>query len=115
VDGVTAEDVTTSVKFHDEQGNLVDLADEKMPGGSGLKQYYYIEENGTKVLLMCCTDKDRSSLLATGNGFTLNGKKVASGEGGSKKAAEMAAAENALAVMQRKIKGVNKPRAGKNK
>ncbi len=47
--------------------------------------------------------------------FLLNGKKVAAGEGGSKKAAEMAAAENALAVMQKKIKGVNKPRAGKNK
>ena len=76
VDGVTAEDVTTTVKFYNDQGNLVDLADEKMPGGSGLKHYYYIEENGTKVLLMCSSATDKNDLREAGAGFTLNGKKV---------------------------------------
>lgn len=73
VDGVTAENVTTSVKFYDN-GNLVDLED--LASGSNLANYYYVEENGAKVLLMCSSATDKNDLRETGNGFTLNGKKV---------------------------------------
>lgn len=78
VDGVTAENVTTSVKFYDN-GNLVDLDDlATYPkcGACGIANYYYVEENGAKVLLMCSSATDKNDLRETGNGFTLNGKKV---------------------------------------
>lgn len=74
VDGVTAENVTTSVKFYDTNSNLVDLED--LASGSNLARYYYVEENGAKVLLMCSSATDKNDLRETGNGFTLNGKKV---------------------------------------
>lgn len=74
VDGVTAENVTTSVKFYDTNSNLVDLED--LASGSKLANYYYVEENGAKVLLMCSSATDKNDLRETGNGFTLNGKKV---------------------------------------
>lgn len=74
VDGVTAENVTTSVKFYDTNSNLVDLED--LASGSNLARYYYVEENGAKVLLMCSSAADKNDLRETGNGFTLNGKKV---------------------------------------
>ena len=73
MDGVTAENVTTSVKFYDN-GNLVDL--EYLASGSNLARYYYVEEIGAKVLLMCSSATDKNDLRETGNGFTLNGKKV---------------------------------------
>lgn len=74
VDGVTAENVTTSVRFYDTNSNLVDLED--LASGSKLANYYYVEENGAKVLLMCSSATDKNDLRETGNGFTLNGKKV---------------------------------------